>query len=117
MIDVAVLNKIDQAKKLYTDDHSKAVIAEWENTISLYPLRKEWLENDVTKQLNSQIRRRIIQIRVMLSNSRDPEVMANQKAWWAVLDELKYWYSIFSKNPDKDIESIEQEINRELNVV
>ena len=117
MIDPDISVKINQAKAVFTDPDSKNVISEWETKLQELPEWQAFQSNEVTKQIRDSLKKRIIQIRTMLANSRTPEILENQDKWWAIIDECLFWLKAISKDVDKEYQDIKNEIETELSKI
>ena len=114
MINASLLDKIKTAEENFTDEDSIKVIEEWKKTIATSQVWGDLSKNEAFQQIIASMKKRFIQIKVMLATSRDKEVMINQDKWWAVLDELKYWIEVMNKDPQKVLSDLEEEVESEL---
>jgi molybdopterin converting factor small subunit len=108
------IEKINKAKENFTTPEDRQVISEWEERLRKHGSWRQFQENEITKDVLLLMKKRIVQLRSMLSKSRDTEIMKNQQTWWKIIDELSYWYKAMSHDWESEEKSIEEEINKEL---
>ena len=100
-------------RKEYTDPDDQKILDEWENQVAEAQRRARYYELDVTKDIATAIKKRIIAIRLKLSREEGMEREVNLSLH-AAIKENEAVLKFFVEDSSQTIKQIEAEVDNEL---
>lgn len=119
-----MIKELDEVKKIFlagdVDDEirldNEEQILKWEKDLYENEVLADWINHDITKMIIQQAKNSYKEISLTLALNRrlDDE---QRKSLWGKQDAMLWLISLGSKDPQKEIESIKNEIKTAINAV
>jgi len=97
----------------------RAMIEGWRAQVSALSVEKDFVKHPYVQQLAQLVKREIKRISNLLANDRDlvlnPTRSNERASLFALKEAHEFYLSIFSREPDKILHSIEMAVDLELN--